>query len=228
MAVPARLVDEHLVGCAGCRAWLTSAEQLNRRIRVRPAATVPDLSAEILAASASTVGGHRASRLRVPIRRWLLGGVAVAQLAVVVTDQLSSHHLDEMAGGGAHLFNEGVAWNVALSVGFAAAALRPRLAAGMLPTLSAFVAVLSVFAVADLVGGRAGVLREGSHLLVVAGLVLLWLVARDLRGPRRAARVADQDGRIDLDDLSGTRANGDDAAPRSGRRGLRPAGRRVA
>lgn len=220
-------VDRHLSGCAGCRDWFAAARQLHRRIRVRPAVSVPDLTAQILAAADLDAGSPPRTRRRVPVRRWSLAGLAAIQLGVAMVEQFGPHHGDGAAADAAHLFHEGTAWNLALGVGFAAAAVRPRLAAGLLPALAAFVAVLTGFAIADLAAGRAGILREGSHLLVVAGLALLWLTDRDLR-PRRARRVEtpDAESRVDLGDLADDRPA---ARPVSRqRRGLRPAGRRVA
>jgi predicted anti-sigma-YlaC factor YlaD len=50
------LVDEHLAGCADCRAWLDRAATVNRLTRTGPALTTPDLSASIMAALDASAG----------------------------------------------------------------------------------------------------------------------------------------------------------------------------
>jgi predicted anti-sigma-YlaC factor YlaD len=47
------LVEEHLAGCADCRAWLDRAATVNRLTRTGPATPVPDLSGSIMAALAA-------------------------------------------------------------------------------------------------------------------------------------------------------------------------------
>ena len=62
-----------------------------------------------------------------------------------------------------------------------AAAVRPVLAAGLTAVLVAFAAVLSIYVVVDAVAGLVTVDRALTHLPVLAGAVLGWLVWRRYR-----------------------------------------------
>ncbi len=54
------LVEDHLAGCADCRAWLDRAATVNRLTRTGPALAAPDLSAAIMAALNAPVGFDQA------------------------------------------------------------------------------------------------------------------------------------------------------------------------
>jgi predicted anti-sigma-YlaC factor YlaD len=55
------LVDDHLAGCADCRAWLDRAATVNRLTRTGPALATPDLSAAIMAALDAPAGFNQAA-----------------------------------------------------------------------------------------------------------------------------------------------------------------------
>lgn len=174
-------VERHLRECSGCRTWQAAAESVTRSLRVMPAGDVPDLTEHILA-EAEPVVATSAPSGRIPLAvvgalQTLLG---LAQLAGV-------DHTSHVASAGAsHLFNESAAWNIALGLGFLVAAARPALARGLLPALVAFVALLTVVSVIDIVAGNVDQARLVSHSLVVIGLILLFLVdRRQRRDPRR-------------------------------------------
>ncbi len=88
-----------------------------------------------------------------------------------------------MAG---HVLNESTAWSAALGVVMVVAAVRPAVAGGLTWVLAAFAAVLSVYVVVDAVAGRVTVDRVLTHLPVVAGAVLAWLVWRTDRPDRHS------------------------------------------
>jgi copper(I)-binding protein len=50
-AAEASALDAHLAGCAGCSELTARMEAMNRRLRIRPAEAVPDLTAAIVAAA---------------------------------------------------------------------------------------------------------------------------------------------------------------------------------
>lgn len=186
---PAAEVDAHLSQCAGCARWQAQAQALTRSIRVRPAQPAPDLVESVLAAAPPR---HTALTPRLAlaavaiVQLWL----ALAQLLTGATSGHTGHGLSD------HLFNEGAAWNLALGIGLLAAAVRAHRAAGLLPTLGGFVAVLLAFSVHDLLDGTATTTRVISHLPLAAGLVLLHLVARAHRSqptPGAPARHDDED-----------------------------------
>ena len=167
---------------------------MRRVLRVGVARSTPDLTAAIMAAAELPATARRprvtAAVLRQSVWRTLLAAVAVAQLLLGLAQLVGLDRVgDVSAGEGMHLFDESTAWNVALGIGFAVAALWPRLSGGLVPTLTVFVVVLVGESIVDLVAGRAVMLREASHLVVVVGMVLLWIVFWSTRG-RTAPTVA--------------------------------------
>ena len=171
--------EDHLAGCGTCRAWVREAEHLGRRLRVRTADQVPDLSADIVAAAGDLRHQRRAMRRRTALRLGLVA-VAGAQLALALPD----------LGGHVHAGNEAASWTVAAAVGLIVAAASPRRVIGLLPMLSAAAFVLVLITVRDLADGHVHVEHELSHGLLVAGVVLLWLLgSRSTDNPRRGDDV---------------------------------------
>ncbi|MHA6797922.1 zf-HC2 domain-containing protein [Bounagaea algeriensis] len=203
---PAERVEHHLAGCSACRSWEQRARDLSRTLRVRPVRPVPDVSRSVVRAAAA-----RRSRpvrwLSVRWRRVLLACVAVCQIALGVAQVPGlpgSHHGDraERALTAGHLFNESTAWNIALGLGLLWCAYRVRASAGLVPVLSAFLAVLTGFCVVDFANGAVSVPRLAAHGLLVLGLVCLLLVHRGTARRRpRSAGEAEEDGvPVDFDD----------------------------
>jgi predicted anti-sigma-YlaC factor YlaD len=110
-----------------------------------------------------------------------LGAVGVAQVVVAIAQGLGYHLGVEHAAMGGHVLNESTAWSAALGVVMVAAAVRPMVAAGLAWVLTAFVSVLAVYVVVDAAAGRVTVERALTHLPVLAGLALAWLVWRTAR-----------------------------------------------
>ena len=189
LGMPARPLDYHLAGCAGCRAWADDAARVTRRVRLAPAPQVPDLTAQVLAALPRELPGVAAAartRLADTALRVLLLAVAVGQ-AGFAWPALAS-------GTGAmsapvHMAHETGAWNLAVAAAFLAVATGPRLAAGALPILGTFTALLVPVTLADLGAGHVHADRAAAHLLLLAGVVLVGAVAwRGRRRPVRAVR----------------------------------------
>jgi predicted anti-sigma-YlaC factor YlaD len=222
---PAEETDAHLAACATCRSWQVRAEAITRTLRVRPAVTTPDLRAKVLPA----IDRHRWWP------RVALGGVAIAQLALGMSQVFGMDDgmtTSAMPGGvfsGEHLLNESTAWNLALGLGLLWVALRTKAVTGMLPVLTGFLAVLTVFTVHDLIVGDVTVARVASHGLLVVGLGLLYVVAH--QDPQRRHPIPDgarrpvepADHRDDADHPRGGRPSAGGQSPT-----LRPAGRRAA
>ena len=164
--IPVRAVDDHLTGCAGCRSWNQSAVELHRRTRLAPAPVVIDRSAEILARVAAEQ--PPVSRRSRPTRV-ALAALALAQLAMSGPVLLLGH--DHMAP--IHVAHEVGSFDAALAIGLLLAALRPRLAAGMLPLVAAITGLLILTAGSDLAAGRTLLADEAPHLLDVVGLLLI-------------------------------------------------------
>jgi predicted anti-sigma-YlaC factor YlaD len=171
-SVPPALIDDHLRTCAACRTYVDRAENLR--------AAVPDLGPGVVAAA------HEERAMRSlwtsPVRVGLVM-VAVAQLLLAVPGLLFGD--DE--GAPIHVAHEVGAWDLALAVGFLFAAWRPLRAVGMLPFVGALSAGLLLTAVIDVAHGRQPVLTETTHLLELAGTVLLWLLMSPR--PRRLLRI---------------------------------------
>ncbi|WP_026425641.1 zf-HC2 domain-containing protein [Actinokineospora inagensis] len=190
---PTADVDAHLGQCPTCAQWQAKAEHLTRTIRVRPAEQPPDLVDAVLAVRPKpTALGSRVALVVVAlIQVWL----AMAQFLTGATGDHAGHELTghDLAS---HLFNEGAAWNLALGIGLLVAAVQAHRATGLLPTLSGFVGILLLFSAHDIIAGSATAIRVVSHGPLLAGLALLYLVARAHRReptPGTPAVEGDQD-----------------------------------
>lgn len=182
---PDEAVDGHLQGCGACTAWSDELVTLHRMVRIREAEAVPDLSAAIVDAYAPAAGDRRraAARRRRPAlgeavsgARWALFVVALTQLVLA-----GPALLGDDPGATVHVAREIGSFDVALAVGLLVAAWQPARAWGLLPVAASLAAVMAGTAVVDLVDGSANTLGEAHHLLDLAGVLFLWLVARDAR-----------------------------------------------
>ena len=216
--VPASVVDEHVRTCASCRTWHEDVIAQRRALRVRTTVPVPDLSRAILADAPEFVPA------RGLWRRYALGGVAVAQLALALAQFFGVGEASMHAPMATHLFNEGTAWNLALGVGLFWAAFRPRTASGLIPVLTGFVVLLLAYSTHDLITGTAPVTRVLGHGLLVAGLILLILVHRTDNDANPGHTTADDTGEVyDADETPAESTQ--DGRPGSARPPLRPASR---
>jgi predicted anti-sigma-YlaC factor YlaD len=190
LGMPAADLDRHLAGCPGCTAWADAAGAVTRRARLAPAPSVPDLTAAVLGALPRQLPGTavaaRARLLRSALRLALLA-VGVAQAGLV---------WPALSGGAAamsapvHVANETGAWNLAVAAALVAVAAAPRLAAGALPFLATAALLIGVATVRDLQAGHVHADRAAAHLLLLAGAVLVAVVAWRQRTRRPAALVA--------------------------------------
>ncbi|NES13563.1 MULTISPECIES: zf-HC2 domain-containing protein [Micromonospora] len=186
----AAAAEEHLAGCAGCRAWHEAAVALTRRARTHPVPELPDLVDVVLAAAPPV---RRAWRDRVSLGlRTLLGLLGAVQVALGLAQVGRDAVVDHVHTSGQHLWHESAAWNVAVGAGFLVVAVRRSAPAGLLPMLSAFVATLLLLSVNDLITGQVGVQRLVSHGFLLAG----WVVVLVLSRPRwRSGGTPPQRGR---------------------------------
>lgn len=175
------VVDQHLRTCGACTVWSDELTTLHRMARVREAERVPDLTAAILASCPSpvTVPERRRSRLAEPVStaRWALFVVALTQLALAGPALL----LGEDGGASVHVARELGSFDVAVAVGLLVAAWQPARAWGLLPVVAALAIVMGGTAVLDVARGTASSVGEVHHALDLAGVALLWWVARDER-----------------------------------------------
>jgi predicted anti-sigma-YlaC factor YlaD len=184
------VLDEHLARCPQCSAWLDTATRAGRLLRVS-GATPPDLSETILRDA-----GLPAARLLRRRRVLQLGLVLLAglQWALAVPAAWGENIGMTAMHMGTHQAHESAAWNVAVGAAQLAVALRPARAAGTMPILLAFVAVLSVLSVPDLLDDAVTGARLASHAGVVLGLLLVAALASAERVPGPGRPAARTDG----------------------------------
>jgi predicted anti-sigma-YlaC factor YlaD len=183
------VVQDHLRTCRACTVWSDEVSTLHGMVRVREAETVPDLTAPILATGAGHAPARRALLAEpVSTARWGLFVVALTQLVLAAPALV----LGEDAGATVHVARELGSFDVALAVGLLVAAWQPARAWGLLPVVTALALVLGGTGVLDVARGTTGSLGEAHHLLDLAGVILLWWVARQPEPhPRRRALVGD-------------------------------------
>lgn len=174
-ALPA--LEQHLSGCSSCRAFAGAVTDLNRVVRVAPAAQIPDRTVDLVRVmTAQRPPGWR---------RWLLLGARVGLVAVALV-QLALALWVLVFGEGhvpLHIAREMGAFDLALSVGLLVAAWQPRRAFGLLPMAGALAAALWAGSAWDLLSGHTTTGAESVHVLPLVGLLLLWPLAhRNGRG----------------------------------------------
>jgi predicted anti-sigma-YlaC factor YlaD len=181
--VPSGRVDEHLEECAACRAWFDQVAGLARDLHQL-------VQARRVISPVGSIGVERALPLRRSLviwQRWALLCVGIAQIVLGIVQGLGlsvglTH--DHGTGSGSHLLNESTSWSIALGVVMVGAALWPGAAAGLAAVLTAFVGVLTVYVVVDALAGAVTIARITTHLPVVVGAVLAFLVWRSSSAPR--------------------------------------------
>jgi predicted anti-sigma-YlaC factor YlaD len=188
LGMPARELERHLDTCSGCTGWSAEASRVTRRARLASAPAVPDLTGAVLAALPQELPGAAAAA-----RRQLVDtGLRLSLLAVSVA-QAGIAWPVLVTGAGAmsaptHMTHETGAWNLAVAAAFLAVAAAPRLAAGALPFLLSFTALLVPVTLADLGAGHVHADRALTHVLLVAGVVLVSAGAYRTRSRRRSPR----------------------------------------
>lgn len=196
LGMSAGALDGHLATCPDCARWAEAAAQATRfaRLDVRP---VPDISEHI------TLRVARPARKVARRRQWLrvlLAFTGLVQLGIGIPALTGDSIGMAMSAHGTH---EMAAWNLAIGVALLGAAWLPRRAAGLVPLLGVFLAVLIALSVHDVATGEVGLDRLATHLAVLAGLVLLVALERTERAmPPPAPQV-----------LGTERGSGDPDAP---------------
>lgn len=221
---PPEAVDRHVAGCAACRSWFSRAERLHRTILLRPAPPVPDLTAVILERTPAPPRDGWPARIALALVAIAQLGLAFAQL-LGVEDHGAGHGAESLVG---HLSHESSAWNLAVGVGLGWAAVRTKAAAGQLPALTGFVALLLALSAGDLVAGQVTAGRVLTHGLVVLGLVLLFVVNRQHRLRNRPSPATTEETPDSLTAGSGYETGEAPERPRQHKGFRRPASRHVA
>jgi predicted anti-sigma-YlaC factor YlaD len=166
--------DAHLRGCPDCRQWLDDAAAVTRLVRTRVVTEPsPDLSDAVLAAAPQRRQGPRL----VGALRLLLGVLSAVQILLGVA-QIAAAARSPHPHGADHLWHESAAWNVAVGAGFLWIALRRGRPVGMLPTLTAFIGVLILLTVNDMMVSTVDLDRVLSHGFMIGGYLIVLLLSR--------------------------------------------------
>lgn len=171
-------LDAHLASCSSCNDHARALAGLHRSLRVRAAEPVPDLTHQIMAATAErlpTPGAAATPKAGVGVEwaRYGLFTVAMTQLILALPLLVIEQH----SGSAQHHTRELGAFGVALAVGMLVAAWQPERARGLLPMAGALAAGLLATAIADGFAGNSPIIGEAPHLLDLVGVVLLWRLA---------------------------------------------------
>jgi predicted anti-sigma-YlaC factor YlaD len=174
LPVARAVLEQHLLGCPGCREYQTAADVLNRRVRLTPAPLVPNLTGRILGTigdGAQPAPATQGLRLGVGVLGLLQLGLSTPALVLGSDAGLPVHQARHLGSFG-----------VALAIGLLVAAWRPERIAGLLPLATVLVVCLVGSAIADTSTGAVAWTAEFPHLVEVLGLVGLWLLDRADRG----------------------------------------------
>ncbi|HEY8523655.1 MAG TPA: zf-HC2 domain-containing protein [Acidimicrobiales bacterium] len=213
--VPPARVEAHLATCADCRAWARAAASLPAilaegvapadRVRARTAPDPEVIAAPLAEASdaASRPGpprradradwadrvepagaGRRPALVSLGELRLVLAALAVVQLVIAWPGVLPGGHAT------AHMSHELTSWDFGLAVGLLFLAWQPSRAWGALPLVALLVTGLTATSVLDLLSGHSLMGREFVHLLGLAGLGVLWELARRVPRPSVVVRLA--------------------------------------
>lgn len=166
-ALTTRTARRHIESCASCRAWVAGVEQLQRRIRVRAAESVPDLSKSILERS------HPARPGRGEWIRYVLAVVALTQLVVALPWLFLANDVNASVHESRHIG----AMSVALALGLLYTAKNPTRAYGILPITAALAFTMLSSALVDVLRNETPFLGEAIHALELLGFLLVWLLA---------------------------------------------------
>ncbi|WP_326564459.1 zf-HC2 domain-containing protein [Micromonospora peucetia] len=175
-------VAAHLAGCGGCRTWYDQAAAVTRRARLSVAVTGADLTDVILDALPTPAPRRRRERVALTLRAalGLIGALQlVLGLAQVGRGTAGAHgHAATGALASGHLWHESAAWNVAVGAGFLFVAARRTPPTGLVPMLSAFVGMLALLSVNDLLTGQVDATRLVSHGFLLVGYLIVVALSR--------------------------------------------------
>lgn len=157
-------LELHLEGCPACRSLARALEDQRASMRLHAPRAIPDLSGAILARSSP----RRAAPLAV--LQWALASLG-AVLVVIATFAVAPGDLP-------HAHRELSAWYGAFGASLLVVAWQPDRARGLFPFAALVGVGLATTAVLDVATGRSPALHEVSHLLELAGVVLVGATAR--------------------------------------------------
>lgn len=172
-AVSDPTIDEHVDGCEDCRSWLSDVDEVTRALSLRTASqtTFVDAALELWDARAAQADDVRSAAGRILLGVAALGCLVVG--ALIAADSAGHTHI----GVTAH--REVIILEIALALGLACAALKPRVfLAGILPILGIVAVVNLAVSAVNLVTGNSTLIAEIAHLPFLLGLIGAYLVHR--------------------------------------------------
>lgn len=185
-----RVLDAHLESCPDCQAYAEALASLTRTVRLRAAQFEREFLTSVMSRSRPARLG-RGGWLR-PALVWcglVIGVLSIRPLVWADAD-----------GASVHIARHLGASSLALAIGLLYAAWRPHRAFGLLPFVGALLATTVLTTVLDTLDRTRSPISEAVHLVEMAGLVILWMVAgspgwdrivdawRSLRSRRGVAR----------------------------------------
>lgn len=162
-----RVLEAHLDSCADCRAHAEALASLTRTVRLRAAQFERDFLTNVMSRSRPARLG-RGGWLR-PALVWcglVIGVLSVRPLVWADAD-----------GAPVHIARHLGASSLALAIGLLYAAWRPHRAFGLLPFVGALLATTVLTTLLDTLDRTRSPISEAVHLVEMAGLVILWMVA---------------------------------------------------
>ena len=172
-AMSDNVVDDHVDGCAQCRSWITDVDNVTRALSLRTATppTFVDTALELWDTRARRADDIRYAGGRILLAVAALGCLVVG--ALIAADSAGHTHI----GVTAH--REVIILEIALALGLACAALKPRVfLAGILPILGIVAVVNLVVSAVNLATGNSTLIAEIAHLPFLLGLIGAFLVHR--------------------------------------------------
>ncbi|MEX5710049.1 zf-HC2 domain-containing protein [Parafrankia sp. FMc6] len=198
--VSAALVDAHLERCPACAAWQREAALLRGAAVHTASHDTPSPDFTHLAGLARP----RTSPLFVCLRLGL-AALGFAQLALGLLQVLGvgpfhvalapTHHGMTGVTHTEHLSHESAAWNLAVGIGFLAAAARRAIADGLVPLLTAFVGLLGLLSINDITRGEVSADRLLTHTVLLAGYLLIVTLTQLTTDPGAPWARGTRDGR---------------------------------
>ncbi|MFC7550106.1 zf-HC2 domain-containing protein [Plantactinospora sp. GCM10030261] len=170
-------VDAHLAGCPACVRWQRDAVAVTRLARTMPLGTPAGVDDSVFAALPAPGRGRRRLDGVLRVALGVLGGIQLL-LGLAQVTGFTMSHLHAGPADPYHLWHESAAWNIAVGAGFVWIAARRTPPTGLMPTLTAFVAVLAVLSINDIVTGAVGATRLLSHAMLVLGYLVLTVIHR--------------------------------------------------
>jgi predicted anti-sigma-YlaC factor YlaD len=190
-------LSRHVQFCATCQQFATLSTAWRDRMRVVVAPDIPDRTTEIMHAlqqqhllpSERGVPVHAVPAMQ-PARIALACVGAIELLVAIPMLILGASSLPM------HAARHVASFEVALAMAVLFVAWRPQRAVALAPVLTFVTALLLGTALLDVVTGQALAGAEVRHGIELAGVVLVWLVARMTRGVRTDNREAARSARV--------------------------------